>query len=150
MEQVGAIYWLTDICFAEGMQIHKLVLLLFLIVTTLVYAKTIAEWKSRTIYQLLTDRFARSTSSAHHTNQTKWDCDLGNYCGGTYRGIINKLDYITNMGFNAVRYYPLDNKFLTNSFIACRSGFHPLLKIPLEVSECQWFFFLASDTMRLQ
>ena len=46
------------------------------------------EWKSRTIYQLLTDRFARTDGSTQACG------NLSNYCGGTYRGIINKLDYI--------------------------------------------------------
>jgi alpha-amylase len=44
-------------------------------------ARTAAEWKSRTIYQLLTDRFARTDGS------TQGCADLHNYCGGTFKGI---------------------------------------------------------------
>ena len=53
----------------------------------------------RSIYQVLTDRFARADQS------TTAPCDTGArlYCGGTWQGIIEKLDYIQNMGFTAVR-----------------------------------------------
>ena len=63
------------------------------------------EWKKRTIYQLLTDRFARNDGQ-------QYDCrDLGNYCGGGYKGIINNLDYIQGMGFDAIWISPIiDNR----------------------------------------
>lgn len=61
-------------------------------------ALTPAEWRSQSIYQIITDRFARTDGS------TTADCnmDVQPYCGGTWRGIINKLDYIQGMGFTAV------------------------------------------------
>jgi len=46
-----------------------------------VNSRTTEEWKSRTVYQLLTDRFARSDGS------TQKCTDLHNYCGGTFKGI---------------------------------------------------------------
>ena len=46
------------------------------------------EWKSRTIYQLLTDRFWKDDGT------TNGCADLGKYCGGTFKGIEDKLDYI--------------------------------------------------------
>ena len=63
------------------------------------------EWKSRTIYQLLTDRFAS-------TDDKIFDCiNLGDYCGGTFKGIIQHLDYIAGMGFGAIWISPpLKNK----------------------------------------
>ena len=63
------------------------------------------EWKSRSIYQLLTDRFAS-------TDDKIKDCtNLDNYCGGTFKGIIQHLDYIAGMGFNAIWISPpLKNK----------------------------------------
>ena len=64
------------------------------------------EWKSRTIYQLLTDRFAK-TKDDDPTSCTSFN----QYCGGTFRGIINHLDYIAGMGFNALWISPpLKNK----------------------------------------
>ena len=61
--------------------------------------KSKEEWKSRSIYQILTDRFARTSN--------KDLCNLNTYCGGNYQGIINKLDYIKNMGFNAIWISPI-------------------------------------------
>jgi len=67
-----------------------------------VWAHTASEWKSRTIYQVLTDRFASETSSS-------WSAcsDLSKYCGGTWAGIESKLDYIAGMGFNAIWISPM-------------------------------------------
>jgi hypothetical protein len=53
-------------------------------------------WRAQSIYQVMTDRFARTDGS------TTASCDLGNYCGGSWQGLINHLDYIQNMGFTAV------------------------------------------------
>ncbi|KAJ5105270.1 hypothetical protein NUU61_002617 [Penicillium alfredii] len=61
------------------------------------------QWRSQSIYFMLTDRFARtdgSTTSPCDTSQSK-------YCGGTWRGIINKLDYIQDMGFTAIWITPV-------------------------------------------
>lgn len=63
-------------------------------------AASAAEWRNRTIYQLLTDRFAPSSGDPVCTN-------LGNYCGGTFQGIIQHLDYIQSMGFDAVWISPI-------------------------------------------
>ena len=64
------------------------------------------EWKSRSIYQILTDRFAKTGEDS------KIECsDLTKYCGGTFKGIQQNLDYISGMGFNAIWISPpLKNK----------------------------------------
>lgn len=82
----------------------RLILCLFYLFI-MVTSRTKEEWKSRVVYQLLTDRFARSDGflSAHKHD----DCDLKKYCGGTFRGIINHVDYITQMGFNAIWISPI-------------------------------------------
>ncbi|ORY93108.1 glycoside hydrolase superfamily, partial [Syncephalastrum racemosum] len=59
------------------------------------------DWKSRSIYQIVTDRFARSDGS------TSGCGDLSNYCGGDYKGIQNQLDYIAGMGFDAIWISPI-------------------------------------------
>ncbi|KAF1978805.1 glycoside hydrolase family 13 protein [Bimuria novae-zelandiae CBS 107.79] len=61
-------------------------------------AASAPQWRSRSIYQILTDRFARSDGS------TTAPCDLGfqGFCGGTWSGITQKLDYIQGMGFDAI------------------------------------------------
>lgn len=62
-----------------------------------------AEWRSRSVYQLLTDRFARPDGSTTATCNTA----DGKYCGGTWTGIIDRLDYIQGMGFDAVWISPV-------------------------------------------
>jgi len=50
---------------------------------------------------VITDRFAKTDNDI-----TPCD-DLHDYCGGTFRGIVNNLDYITGMGFNAIWISPV-------------------------------------------
>lgn len=63
--------------------------ILFALLGTVLSA-TPDQWRTRSIYQLLTDRFARTDGS------TTASCPLGyeGFCGGTWQGIINKLPYI--------------------------------------------------------
>jgi hypothetical protein len=59
-------------------------------------------WKGRSIYQLLTDRFANNGDIAPKVcNQ------LYEYCGGTWKGITRNLDYIQDMGFDAIWISPI-------------------------------------------
>jgi alpha-amylase len=58
-------------------------------------------WKSRTIYQLLTDRYWRSNGD------TQTPCNLSNYCGGDWEGIIQQLSYIKDLGFDAIWISPV-------------------------------------------
>ncbi|CZT25496.1 related to alpha-amylase [Ramularia collo-cygni] len=69
------------------------------------------SWRSRSIYQVMTDRFALTNGS---TTQT---CDTGDglYCGGSWAGLINRLDYIQGMGFDAVWISPITTQLEGNS-----------------------------------
>lgn len=62
-------------------------------------AGTPDEWRNRTIYQVLTDRFD-SPSRASCNN-------LQGYCGGTFNAIVGQLDYIVGMGFDALWISPV-------------------------------------------
>ena len=73
--------------------------LILLLLVSSISSKTKAEWKSRSIYQILTDRFARTSDTGN--------CNYSKYCGGNYKGIINKLDYIKGMGFDAIWISPI-------------------------------------------
>lgn len=53
------------------------------------------EWRSRSIYQVIVDRFAKEDGSSGN-------CNLKEFCGGSWKGLVNKLDYIQDMGFTAV------------------------------------------------
>ena len=72
--------------------------LLVCLAAGIAHAASPAEWRSRTIYQLLTDRF---------NNPNGGTCNLSNYCGGTWRGIIDRLDYIQSLGFDAIWISPV-------------------------------------------
>jgi alpha-amylase len=59
----------------------------------------------------MTDRFARTDGS------TDAPCDPieGPYCGGTWRGILNELDYIQGMGFDAIYISPVTENLEGNT-----------------------------------
>ncbi|PYH83360.1 alpha-amylase [Aspergillus uvarum CBS 121591] len=74
--------------------------------TVRVEAASRDQWLGRSVYQIVTDRFARTD------NSTTAACDAaqGNYCGGSFRGIINKLDYIQELGFDAIWISPAQSQ----------------------------------------
>ncbi|KAH7072093.1 glycoside hydrolase superfamily [Paraphoma chrysanthemicola] len=75
----------------------------FLYFSSLVSAADTNAWKSRSIYFVLTDRIARSASDTGGGS-----CgNLGNYCGGTFKGLESKLDYIKGLGFDAIWITPV-------------------------------------------
>ncbi|KXT01375.1 hypothetical protein AC578_6634 [Pseudocercospora eumusae] len=78
-------------------------LLLPFIILSITYAATLEDWRRRTIYQVLTDRFARSDGSPTAA------CGVveGHYCHGSWKGIIDKLDYIQGMNFDAIWISPV-------------------------------------------
>jgi alpha-amylase len=76
-----------------------------------VSALSAAQWREQSIYQVVTDRFARTDLS------TTAPCDPAEqgYCGGTWRGLLSKLDYIQGMGFTAVWISPVVKQIDGNS-----------------------------------
>ncbi|KAK0448478.1 alpha-amylase [Desarmillaria tabescens] len=66
------------------------------------FAASAANWRSRSIYQVVTDRFAMTDGLAGPC-----DPSARKYCGGTWQGLINRLDYIQNMGFDAIWISPV-------------------------------------------
>ncbi|KAI4958552.1 hypothetical protein J4E86_004156 [Alternaria arbusti] len=71
--------------------------------TSLVSAADTSAWKSRSIYFVLTDRVARSSSDTGGASCS----NLGNYCGGTFKGLESKIDYIKGLGFDAIWITPV-------------------------------------------
>jgi alpha-amylase len=67
----------------------------------LVQSLSSEQWRSQSIYQVVTDRFARTDGS------TTASCGIDQYCGGTWQGIVDHLDYIQNMGFTAIWISPV-------------------------------------------
>ncbi|KAJ2901457.1 hypothetical protein MKZ38_001845 [Zalerion maritima] len=60
-------------------------------------------WSKQSVYQVMTDRFARSDGSV----TAGCDPDEALYCGGSFQGIIQRLDYIQGMGFTAIWISPI-------------------------------------------
>ncbi|KAF2127699.1 carbohydrate-binding module family 20 protein [Dothidotthia symphoricarpi CBS 119687] len=76
---------------------------LLLHLCSLATAADTSAWKSRSIYFALTDRVARSNIDTGGPA-----CgNLGNYCGGTFKGLESKLDYIKTLGFDAIWITPV-------------------------------------------
>jgi alpha-amylase len=68
-------------------------------------AATADEWRDRAIYQIITDRFAPPSDDAPaRTEPLPLECNTADqtWCGGTWLSIIDKLDYIQSMGFDAI------------------------------------------------
>ena len=80
----------------KAIQVFTAILLL----VTFAYAGSTADWKKRTVYQLLTDRFYRSNGDTNF-------CDLHRYCGGDFKGIQQQLQYIKDLGFDAIWISPV-------------------------------------------
>eukprot|EP01086_Lenisia_limosa_P008976 TRINITY_DN3173_c0_g1_i1.p1 TRINITY_DN3173_c0_g1~~TRINITY_DN3173_c0_g1_i1.p1 ORF type:complete len:462 (-),score=84.71 TRINITY_DN3173_c0_g1_i1:34-1419(-) len=73
--------------------------------------RTPEEWKDRIIYQVLTDRFSKTPGE----DMSKI-CKGQGYCGGTFMGLVSKLDYIEALGANAIWISPVFDNF--------EEGFH--------------------------
>ena len=55
----------------------------------LTHGAGLKEWRSKSIYQVMIDRFARTDGS------TDAPCVVYEHCNGTWRGLIDHLDYIS-------------------------------------------------------
>ncbi|KAK6609509.1 alpha amylase [Botrytis cinerea] len=64
-------------------------------------ALSAASWRAQSIYQVITDRFA------HTDGSTTASCNVNEYCGGTWKGIVAKLDYIQSMGLRQIWISPI-------------------------------------------
>lgn len=76
-------------------------MLLIGLLVNLVNSRSASDWVSRTVYQIVTDRFARNDGDLSPCT------DLSNYCGGGFVGLLENLDYIQGMGFDAIWLSPV-------------------------------------------
>ena len=80
--------------------------LLLLAALSLSRAANSSQWSTRTIYQVLTDRFA-SPTNASCPFVPPFSLPLNVYCGGTWAALTSRLDYIRGMGFDAIWISPM-------------------------------------------
>jgi len=80
------------------------------LLSTLTYAATAEEWRGRSIYQIITDRFALPKDTTIPANSC--DPNAQTWCGGTWNSIRENLDYVQDMGFSAIwiRSVPFTNQ----------------------------------------
>jgi len=81
--------------------------LFFLAFPLLVFAATADQWRSRSIYQLIVDRYALPQGADLNA------CDPGaqTWCGGTWNTVTQNLDYIQNLGFTAIWISPVSQNY---------------------------------------
>ena len=88
-------------------RILSIFIIIFLLSAIPTYAKVQKEgrqWQDETIYSIMVDRFNDGDIKNDIDTNTK---DPLAYNGGDFQGIIDKLDYIKDMGFTAIRLTPI-------------------------------------------
>ncbi|KAI0256530.1 glycoside hydrolase family 13 protein [Lactifluus subvellereus] len=83
------------------------ILLIFIASFGSALAATADQWRGRSIYQIITDRYALpSGADVNACNVTKQT-----WCGGTWRTIMDNLDYIQHAGFTAIWISPVSQNY---------------------------------------
>lgn len=75
----------------------------------------VPEWAKKAIfYQIMPDRFANGDPSNDPTTIVSWNSkpDRHNFMGGDLQGVIDHLDYLVDLGINAIYFTPI---FLSES-----------------------------------
>lgn len=85
------------------LQSRLIVVVLLLTFISSTYCASADLWRTRSIYQVMVDRFALTNGST----TTPCNVTVRAYCGGTWKGLQNQLDYIQGMGFDAVWISPI-------------------------------------------
>ncbi|KAH9997556.1 glycoside hydrolase family 13 protein [Russula vinacea] len=70
-------------------------------------AATADQWRGRSIYQVITDRYALPEGA----NTTACNVTAQTWCGGTWRTIQDNLDYIQDAGFTAIWISPVSQNY---------------------------------------
>ncbi|KAH9901106.1 alpha-amylase [Cubamyces lactineus] len=86
---------------------YLLSLLLSLSLLSSAYAATAEDWRKRSIYQIITDRYALPQGA----DPTACDPAKQTWCGGTWNTIKDNLDYIQNAGFTAIWISPVSENY---------------------------------------
>ncbi|MFB9327686.1 family 14 glycosylhydrolase [Paenibacillus aurantiacus] len=81
----------------------------------------LADWSTKSIYFIMTDRFVNGDpSNDNYGGFNANKSDMSKWHGGDFQGIINNLDYIKNMGFNAIWITPVQMQRSENAY----HGYH--------------------------
>ena len=83
-----------------------LVLTLIVLSVTTRATLDLDKWHGRSVYFVVTDRFAQDGDS-NTTGVPVCGGGTKEWCGGTLKGVMAKLDYIAGMGFDALWITPV-------------------------------------------
>ncbi|KAI0320503.1 glycoside hydrolase family 13 protein [Amylostereum chailletii] len=74
---------------------------------SLAAAATADQWRGRSIYQIITDRFALPAGA----DRNQCNPEAQTWCGGTWNTIRENLDYIQDAGFTAIWISPVSQNY---------------------------------------
>jgi glycosidase len=83
-----------------------LITIIFVSVAISVHAAE-PQWEDQVIYMLMLDRFANGDPSNDNFNEGEYGIDNAHYNGGDLQGLIDKLDYLKDLGITAIWITPL-------------------------------------------
>ena len=88
------------------------------------------SWDQASVYFLLTDRFHNGDPANDHSfgRQKDGQDEVATWHGGDFKGLTEKLDYIKQLGINAIWITPWWNRSTASSAVANREL--PLLRLP--------------------
>ncbi len=66
----------------------------------------VEDWRDEVIYQVLVDRFADGDVNNNY-NVTDDEADLARYLGGDWRGLMDRADYLEDLGVTAIWISPV-------------------------------------------
>lgn len=96
-------------------QLRAAILLVAAAAAVGIQALSTEEWQEQSIYSIITDRFALSNGAGNASE----DCTYRKYCGGTWKGIEEHLDYIQGMGFTAIWLSPIIKQIAPGTEYGC-------------------------------
>ncbi|MFH1468084.1 MAG: alpha-amylase family glycosyl hydrolase [Pseudomonadota bacterium] len=82
------------------------------------------DWRDRTIYQVLTDRFTNGDGS-NDINVSRDPSALARYQGGDWEGLIERVDYLDELGVNAIWISPVFRNVEEDAGVSSYHGYWP-------------------------
>jgi alpha-amylase len=82
------------------------------------------DWRDRTIYQLLTDRYADGDGS-NNWNVTRDDSALARYQGGDWEGLMDRVDYLEELGVDTIWISPVFRNVEEDAGVSSYHGYWP-------------------------
>jgi alpha-amylase len=82
------------------------------------------DWRDRTVYQLLTDRYANGDGS-NDWNVSRDDSALARYQGGDWEGLMDRVDYLEELGVDTIWISPVFRNVEEDAGVSSYHGYWP-------------------------